>query len=320
MIRPAVLRLSALLLLVVLAGCSRPTRPAPPPPATPSANGFPVTLTDAQHVSVTVPQPPQRIISIAPTVTEMLFAIGAGKQVVAVTEQCSYPPEVKRLPKVGQWWQPSAERALALRPDLVIGQRGNPPDFITTMRKTGCRTFTIAPQTLADIRTDLLQLGELTGHRPEAARVNADIQRRLEAIAKTLAAVPEQDRPTVFAIAQVSPVWTAGRGTFQDEAIRAAGARNAGASVQDFREFSVEKLLAADPDFLLVSAMAQDPNQMKREVLANPALKRLTAAKRGRILALDADLISRPGPRLIEAIEAMARTFYPDCFPAGGST
>ena len=140
------------------------------------------------------------------------------------------------------------------------------------------------------------------------------MQRRLAAIRKMIADVPRSKRPTAFIIVQISPVWTAGRGTFQDEAIRAAGAINAGASVQDFKEFSTEKLLAADPDFLLVTTMQGDLQQTKREVLANPVLKRLTAAKRGRVLMLEADEIDRPGPRLVNAVETMARAFYPERF------
>ncbi len=111
---------------------------------------------------------------------------------------------------------------------------------------------------------------------------------------------------------QVSPVWTAGAGTFQDEAIRAAGARNVGASVQDFKEFSLEKLVAADPDWLILTTMAGSPEQMKRDVLASPALQRLTAVKTGRLLLLNADEIDRPGPRLVNAIEAMQKAFYPE--------
>jgi len=317
--KPLALRTSPILgLLGLLAvGCSRPRVSSPPAPPTSSAS-FPVTLTDAQDQSVTLPRKPARIVSIAPTVTEMLFAIGAGKQVVGVTEQCDYPAEVKALPRVGQWWQPSAERIVGAKPDLVVAQRGNTLETVMALRKSGLKVFTIAPRTIEEIYTTLQQLGRLTGNAEGAGRVISTMRGRMKVIGAKIAAVPESKRPTAFIIVQVSPVWTAGAGTFQDEAIRAAGARNLGASVQDFREFSLEKLVAADPDFLLVTTMRGTPDQMKRDVLASPALSRLTAVRQRRLLLLNADEIDRPGPRLVNAIETMARGFHPGRFEEAG--
>ncbi len=126
----------ALLLGLLLLGCARP-HPAPPQKQTNSSAAFPITLTDATGESVTIATRPLRLVSIAPTVTEMLYAIGAGQQLVGDTEQCDYPAAAKQLPKVGQWWQPSAERILALKPDLVFAQRGNTLDTLATLRKAG---------------------------------------------------------------------------------------------------------------------------------------------------------------------------------------
>jgi len=308
-------RVAALLLLslLALAGCRRAPQHAAPKAT--SRDGFPITVTDAQRVSVTIPRKPQRILSASPTVTEMLFAMGAGERVVAVTDQCNYPPEVKRLPKIGLWFTPSAEKALGARPDLMIGQQGNPPEFLGSLRKSGLPVFTIAePTGLATIYADLRQLGQLTGCEAGAEKVIAGMQRRLGEIGKKIGDVPDSKRPTAFIVLQIGPVWTAGTGTFQDEAIRAAGARNAASRVKGFKEFSNESLLVADPDFLLVATMGGDSGAMKRQVLFNPVLKRLTAAREGRILVLNDDEIMRPGPRIVNGIAAMARAFYPDRF------
>ena len=308
-------RVAALLLLSLLAfvGCGRAPRPAAPKMI--SRDGFPITVTDAQHVSITLPRKPQRILAASPTVTEMLFAIGAGERVIAVTDQCNYPPEVRRLPKIGLWFTPSAEKALGARPDLVIGQQGNPPEFTGALRKSGLSVFTITePTELATIYSDLRQLGQLTGARAGAEKVIGGMQRRLAEIEEKTAEVSESRRPTAFIFLQIGPVWTAGKDTFQDEALRAAGARNAGSRVTGFKEFSTEWLIAADPDFLLVATMGGDSGAMKRQVLSNPVLKRLTAAREGRILVLNDDEIMRPGPRLVNGIAAMARAFYPDRF------
>jgi iron complex transport system substrate-binding protein len=310
---PGVLwRVLLLALALAAAGCGGRARTAAPKPA--AHAGFPVTLTDAQKVPVTVPRRPARVVSTAPTVTEILFAIGAGDRVVAVSDQCNYPAEVKRLPRVGGFFTPSAERVLAARPDLVLAQRGNPPEFLAALRRAGIPVFAIAPETLEDILTDIRDIGRLTGASDGAARVVESMRARMKTIADRLSDIPEEKRPTAFIFIAVGPVWTAGKGTFQDEAIRAAGARNAGASVTGFKEFSNESLVAADPDYLLVSTMTGDPEYMKKQVLASSALKRLTAARQGRIVVLDSDEVMRPGPRIVDAIEQMARAFHPERF------
>jgi iron complex transport system substrate-binding protein len=312
-------RIALVLLLFALAGCGQ--TPTPTRAKTTPAAGFPLTLTDAQGVSVTLPVRPERIVSVSPTITEMLFAIGAGDRVVAVTNQCDYPPEVKRLNKVGLWFTPSAEKALGARPDLVIGQQGNPPEFIGALRKSGCPVFTtLEPVSLADIHAQLRRLGQLTGARDGAERVIARMQQRLAAVERRIAEVPEDRRPTAFIFLQIGPVWTAGSGTFQDEAIGAAGARNAGSRVKGFKEFSLEHLVAADPDFLLVATMTGDPDMMKRQVLSHSVLKRLTAVRRGRLVMLEEDEIMRAGPRIVSAIEAMAKAFYPGRFSSSATS
>lgn len=311
---------AALLLLSLLAfaGCGR--APQPSASKVDSRDGFPIIVTDAQHILVTVPRRPQRILSASPTVTEMLFAMGAGERVVAVTDQCNYPAQVRRLPKIGLWFTPSAEKALGARPDLILGQQGNPPEFTGALRKAGLPVFTIAePTGLATIYADLHQLGQLTGCEAGAEKVIAGMQQRLARIKKRTAEVSGSKRPSAFIFLQIGPVWTAGTGTFQDEAIRAAGARNAGSRVKGFKEFSNEWLLAADPDFLLVATMGSDPGAMKRQVLSNPVLKCLTAAREGRLVVLNDDEIMRPGPRIVNGIEAMARAFYPDRFSSSAT-
>ena len=169
----SVMLLATAVALVV--GCGRPPRaPAPATPRPASSGAFPVTLTDTMGQAVTLEQRPTRVVSVAPTVTEMLFAIGASGQVAGVTEQCDYPVEVKQVPKVGQWWQPSAERVLAMKPDLVVAQRGNTLESIALLRKSGLKVFVIAPKTIGDIYTSLRQLGALTGNGGGGARGRRD--------------------------------------------------------------------------------------------------------------------------------------------------
>jgi iron complex transport system substrate-binding protein len=307
----------AMLSIMIIAGCGAPgSRPSS---RAPGERGFPVTITDAQGVQVTVPARPARIVSASPAVTEMLFALGAGGRVVAVTDQCNYPAEAARLPRIGGFWTPSAERALGARPELVIGSRGNPPGFIAALRKSGAPVVTVDPRTLQDIFATIRRIAELIGDKEAGERLVASMQARLEAVAEAIGDVPQEKRPTAFLVIQVMPPWTAGSGTFQDDAIRAAGGRNIAADLEGFAAYSTETLVAKDPDFLLLSTMDGDRERMKREVMDSPALRHLSAVKRGHTLVLDSDPLMRAGPRIVEAVEAMAHAFRPDRFTAAPS-
>jgi iron complex transport system substrate-binding protein len=232
--------------------------------------------------------------------------------VVAVTEQCRYPPEAAALPTIGGFWTPSAEKAVGAGPDLVIASRGNPPEFVSALRSSGCPVFTIDPKTLDDIFTVVEQMSRLIGERAAGDALRGEMRGRLDAIAAALTGVPAEQRPTAFILLEVSTLYTAGSGTFVDDAIRAAGGRNIAGHLEEWQPFSTESLLATDPDFLLLTTMEDDPERMKREVLAHSALRRLSAVRGDRMLLLDADTITRTGPRIVDAVEVLAAAFYPE--------
>jgi iron complex transport system substrate-binding protein len=296
----------------LLSGCGR--QPSQTARVQPPDERVAVMLTDAQGVVVTVEGRPERIVSAAPTMTEILFALGVGERVVAVTDHCNYPPEASALDRIGGWWTPSTERVLAAQPDLVISSRGNPPDFINAVRSADIPVFTTDPQTLDDIFAAIRHIGVLIGESEAGEELVTQMKARLEAVAAQIEDVPAQARPTVFMVLQVVPLWTAGAGTFQDDAMRAAGGRNIAADVEGFGAHGIESLLAKDPDLLLLSTMDDDPERMKREVRATSGLRHLSAVKSGRMIVLEADPIMRPGPRTVEAVEAMAAAFYPERF------
>jgi iron complex transport system substrate-binding protein len=162
------------------------------PEATSSGGGaFPVVMLDAQGVEVTVPTRPERIVSTSPTVTEMLFALGAGDRVVGVTEQCDYPTEVDGLRRVGGFWTPSVERVLGANPDIVIAQRGNPPDFVKVLRKSGVPVFTIDPKTMAGIHAAIRQVATMIGDADEGEKLIDTMETRLAAVRERVGRVPQ---------------------------------------------------------------------------------------------------------------------------------
>ena len=305
-----VMALGLLLVAMGAAGCGGELPEARP--AESNDDGFPVVMVDAQRVEVRVEARPGRIVSAAPAVTEIVFALGAGDRVVAVTDQCDYPPEAAGIPKIGGFWTPSVEKVIGAQPDLVIGQRGNPPDFLATLRRSGVPVFTIDPQTLDDIYVTIRQVARIIGDEGGGDELVKRMTDRLGAVSAAIADVAEEDRPTAFMVLQVMPPWTAGSGTFQDDAIRAAGGRNVAADLRGFRAYSMESLVAKDPDFMLLSTMNGNPDRMRQDVLASPALRQLSAVREDHMLVLEAAPIMRAGPRIVEAVEAMAQAFYPE--------
>ncbi len=299
--------------VLLACGCAG-DRPAEAPSPRAADGAFPLVLADAQGVQVRIDRRPERILSTAPNVTEILFALGAGDRVVAATDQCTYPPAAARLPRIGGYWTPSAEKALGARPDLVIASRGNPREFLAAIRNSGCPVFTIDPKTLDGIFEAIRQVARIIGDPAAGEALISGMQGRLKAIASALREVPEAQRPTAFVLLEVSTLYTAGSATFLDDVISAAGGRNIAEHLKGYKPFSMESLLAADPDYLLLSTMEGDRERMKREVLAHPALRQLSAARGDGILLLDGDLINRPGPRIVEAVETMAQAFYPGRF------
>ncbi len=282
-------------LLTVLIGLS----PAPAFAAGPSA-------TDALGRKVALDAPAARIVSLSPAATEILFAIGAGDRVVGVTEYCDYPEEAMKRPKVGGFSGAtvSVERIIALKADLVLVSGEMHGRLVSLLDSVGLRSFALEPRTFAEVYADILTVGSLTGCEAGAAAVVKSMRKRIEAV---MAATVGEPRPSVFWELWYDPLMSAGGPTFVTEAIAAAGGRN---SFGDLSErwplVSFEELLARDPDWILVGSgvgMGVDSSSVGHR----PLWSKLRAVRQGRVANIEADLVGRGGPRLADAVEAIAR-------------
>jgi len=265
------------------------------------------TYTDAVGREVSVPDRPQRIVSLVPSVTEILFAIGADQQLAAVTDFCTYPAEARKLPSVGSYADPGLENILAHRPDLVIATAAmNSPALIAQLEKLDIPVYVIeahsVPQTLATIRA----IGQLTGHITQAEALARDIASRIRRIQQQ---VPDDHRPSILACILLQPLTVAGPDTFINNLIEIAGGRNVvPAGPSRYPTWNFEALLMADPDFILLSP---HPGQPDIQNFFAPWTQ-LKAVANQRIVQIDADWLYRPGPRMILGIEALAKILYPD--------
>jgi len=303
--RVRVFLLFVLLLTLLLAGCAQPAAPAATP--TPS----PLVMTDGLGRTVTLAGPAQRVVSLAPSNTEILFAVGAGGQVVGRDNFSNYPPEAQELPALGDLSGFSTEQIVALKPDLVLLAEIHPPELVKTLEDAGLTVYYLKnPLTLEEMYPMLITVGELTGHKTEAEELANQLSVRVAAVQQEVAEI--EDRPTVFYEidgSDPSKPWTAGSGTFIDTLLEMAKAENIGRALgSQYGQMSIEALLEADPDFILLgdSNYGVTPEQ----VAERAGWGELTAVKEGRVLPFNDDLVSRPGPRLVDGLEELARILH----------
>lgn len=244
-----------------------------------------------------------RIVSLAPALTEMLFALGLGGSVVGVSAYSDFPAAAKKLPIVGDALHVDDERVIALRPTLIVAAEGDSAALERVGKLAGARTLLLPTRHVTDIWTNMRALGVAAG---QASRANA-LTARLTARVKAIAARAGKARPAVFYMVWDQPLMTAGRDSYLNDLIGLAGGRNVTASLAgSYPTFSWEALLAANPDVVLA------PLTMKvRLVGIADRYPTLTAVRTHRIRTLPDDIVSRPGPRVAEALEAVERALAP---------
>lgn len=265
------------------------------------AASFPRTVRDARGVAVTLRAKPRRIVSLAPGTTEMLFALGLGDSLVGDTVYCDYPPAARKITKIGDV-NVNYEAVLARHPDLVVASDANRA-AIGRLTQLGLTVLMIAPTSFSATEASLQLLGQATGQERQAQAVVGQMEAKRRAAAAIAARDPR--RPRVLVVVGLDPLWTAGSGTFIGDILTRAGATDAAASVKGYAPYSKEAALAHPPDVILASPSDQ------AALRADPALQDLPAVRAGRFLNVSSDLISRPGPRLADALLQVARALHP---------
>jgi len=265
-----------------------------------------LTVTDDYGRTIRVPASPRRIVSLAPSITESLFAIGAGPALVGVTEYCTYPPAAARVPRVGGLTSPNLEAILALQPDLVLmSMEGNRQEDFTQFERFKIPVVVSNPRTLGGIFRSLRQLGDLTGHPREAGALVDSLEGRLRTVRASIAGEPVG---TLLFVSLQPPIVAGGK-TFLNEILEAAGARNlAAGAIGTYPALSREAILAADPDALFVTADLLPADAALTDLF--PEWKILRAVRGGRVYRIDPDIVSRPGPRAVDAIEQISSLLH----------
>jgi len=253
---------------------------------------------------------PQRVISLAPSVTETLFALGFGNRVVGVTTYCDYPPEARRLPKIGGFTNPSVEAIVATRPDLVIGiSDSSHPVKTKELEQLGIKVALISVGSLDEILNSFKSVARMLG-RPEAGdKLAQKITRQFEEVKKRVAPAPR--RSTLLAVG-LRPLVAVGGENFIDELITLAGGENiAGHAAQPWLNLPDEYVIAKAPQVIIQAGMGSERGTSAKYW---SDLKSIPAVKEGRVYSYPSDKILRPGPRVGEGLEEIARLVHPECF------
>jgi iron complex transport system substrate-binding protein len=282
-------------LAVVVAGC------------TSTGQTGPNYVVDDLGRLVAINATPQRIVSLAPSNTEILFALGVGDRVVGVTDNCNYPPEAQEKEKVSVYGTPNIEKIVALQPDLVLATAFDRFQTIPALEEQGITVFAVAPQTLDDVLESIRTIGRITGKEQEALELVNEMKANIEEVEARTKELEE--KPKVFYMTWYDPMWTVGRNTWIDDLITIAGGENifskyfeSGATVE------IEWVISLDPQIIITSQWCYD------WALNATELASTNASQMGRIYTCNDDLVQRPGPRLVQGLEWFAHFIHPELF------
>jgi len=312
--RSIALSLGLLALILALAGAGAAAAQS----ASPSANrSSALAVTDEEGRAVQVPQPVRRIVSLAPNLTEIVFALGLGDRLVGDTDYCNYPPEALKKVHVGGPVNPSLETIVALHPDLVLATRTiNRLATVQALERLGVAVYATDPHTIEQVLSSNEQLGRLLGASQQGATLAAGLRERLSRLQLRLSG--SQPLSVLF-ITWVDPLISVGRNTFIADALRMGGARSVIATAQDWPNISLEEVVHQQPEYLIFSS--DQPEQTEHQIAelrGRAGWQDLEALRHNRIVILS-EAFSRPAPRLVDTIEQLARALHPDRFAAAHS-
>jgi len=279
-----------------------------------------ITLVDDMGNVVVLNEPPERIVSLAPSNTEMLFAVGAGDKVVGVTDVCDYPYnftawiEAGNMSSIGPYWQPAVEPIITLDPDLIFASTAS-EEAAETLKNLGYNVLIVEPKTINGVLEAVLLIGRATGNHVEASELVSNLRARMDAVINTVATAAST--PKVYYEVWGPDIQSAGPGTFIDELITLAGGENifhdAGSS---FPMVSSETVIMKNPDVIIFPHMYMGTVSWGTyaKIAGRPGWDSISAIQNDDFYIIDASIISRSGPRLVDALETIAEMIHPELF------
>jgi iron complex transport system substrate-binding protein len=277
-----------------------------------NAVNYPLTIIDITETAVTIPQEPQRIISIAPSNTEILFALGLEDKIVGITNYCNFPEETKNIEKIGETFPLNLEKIVSLKPDLILAYAGQLNE-IPRLRELGLKVIVIEPLNLQETLKSI-QMVATVGGIPEKGNILVEnLSQRIDQIKAEVSNLEITKKPKVFIGGIYETIWTPGEGTLFNELISLAGGINIAAGFYGWTKINPEFIVKEDPDIIIIPIGAMNPGdelKIKENIYQRPGWSNLSAVKTKKIFIVNEDLFFRPGPRIVDGLERLYKIFY----------
>lgn len=299
----------AMIMILNLAGCAKPAVPQETAPAQSSepVNTSKIEVTDFKGRSIAFDKVPEKIVSLSPSNTEILFALGVGDRVVGVTSYDDYPEEALKVEKVGTFEGPNLELIKKVQPDVVLAGYIQ-EDTVKTLEGMGIPVIVTEAESFEAIYQSIELIGRITGADAKAEEITAGMKNK---VAEIEAKTKDKKKPTVFYVVWADPLTTAGSKTFINDVIKAAGGINVAEKVESWAKYSAEELIKDNPEMLIAALHSTDKGMTKEDISKNSFFSKLEAVKQGKVYIMsDDNVISRPGPRIVQAIEEMNKVFF----------
>ena len=275
---------------------------------------FPVTIKDATDEEVVIQKKPERMVSLMPSNTEIAFELGLGDEIIGITDNDTYPEEALEKEKVGGM-EFNVEKIISLKPDLVLahgGSMGMSSEGLGQLKDAGITVLVVnEAKTFADVYDSIEMIGKATGTQPEAEKLVADLQTKVKGIQEKAAVIKEEEKKTVYI--EVDPtLFAAGKNTFMDEMLTIIHAENM-VTEADWPQMNQEAIIAGNPDVIITTYGGYTENAVE-QVLGREGWQDINAIKNKQVVNVQSDPVTRPGPRLVEGVEELAKAVYPDIF------
>ena len=273
-------------------------------------NEAPIQIIDDFGRNVTLEKHPQRIVSTAPSNTEILFALGLGERVIGVTEYCDYPEEALEKEKIGGFSTVDIERITSLNPDLILASEKTGIENIEKLEELGMTVVVLQPENVDGILHDIRLVGKITGEEARAMELAGDMENRIKKVQEN---TKNLEKPEVFYVVWHDPLMSAGSGTFISDLIDMAGAVNIAHDMEGYKAMSLEVVVERDPDIIIIpTGMGEQP--IYDFVVAEERLGDVSAVKNERVYKIDQNIVSRAGPRIVDGLEEIAKFIHPEVY------
>jgi iron complex transport system substrate-binding protein len=300
--------------LALLLACTPSPEGAQPAPAL--DGGFPLELTDQAGRLVRIEKVPEKIISLAPGNTEIVYALGLEDRLVGVTEYCDYPEAAREKPKIGGFSTVDIEKVVAIEPDLILATNIHEEEVIPQLERLGLTVLTLDPTTLDDVLESIRLAGKFTGTTEAANGLVVDMETRIRAVTDKTAQLSAAQRPRVLYVLWYDPLTTAGGDTRIHDLVVKAGGSNIASDLTGYPDMGLEAIISINPQVIIAGQSHGSVAEANYQFVVNEKrLEDTDALKDERIYQIDSDLSSRPGPRIIQGLELFAEFIHPELFP-----